>query len=61
MKLGLALSGRMITRDNLRFARQAGVTHVVLHLTDYGKDRRQAACPRQGRSRLHRFAAGVDL
>ncbi len=38
MKLGLALGGSMITRDNLRFARQAGVTHVVLHLTDYGKD-----------------------
>jgi mannonate dehydratase len=39
MKLGLALGGTMITRDNLRFAKQAGVTHIVLHLTDYGKDR----------------------
>ena len=39
MKLGLALGGTMITRDNLRFARQAGVTHIVLHLTNYGFDR----------------------
>jgi mannonate dehydratase len=41
MKLGLAFSSRMITRDNFRFARQAGVTHLVLHLTDYqfGHDR----------------------
>src|SRR5450759_2744852 len=38
MKLGLALGGTMITRDNLRFARQVGVTHIVAHLTDYGKD-----------------------
>lgn len=36
MKLGLALGGSMITQDNLRFARQAGVTHIILHLTDYG-------------------------
>jgi mannonate dehydratase len=36
MKLGYALGGTNITRDNLQFARQAGVTHVVLHLTDYG-------------------------
>ena len=36
MKLGYALGGTGITRDNLQFARQAGVTHVVLHLTDYG-------------------------
>ena len=36
MKLGYALGGTAITRDNLQFARQAGVTHVILHLTDYG-------------------------
>ena len=36
MKLGYALGGTAITRDNLQFARQAGVTHVVLHLSDYG-------------------------
>jgi mannonate dehydratase len=39
MKLGLALGGPMITPDNLRFAKQAGVTHIVMHLTDYGRDR----------------------
>ncbi len=41
MKLGLALGGTMITQDNLRFARQAGVTHIILHLSDYGYQRDQ--------------------
>lgn len=41
MKLGLALGGTMINQDNLRFARQAGVSHIVLHLTDYGFNRDQ--------------------
>jgi mannonate dehydratase len=41
MKLGYALGGTGITRDNLQFARQAGVTHVVLHLTDYGYKREE--------------------
>lgn len=39
MKLGLALAGTNINRDNLRFARQMGVTHMVFHLTDYGLDK----------------------
>ncbi len=36
MKLGLALGGNMITPENLRFARQAGATHIILHPSDYG-------------------------
>lgn len=35
MKLGLGLYRHMLTPDNFRFARQAGVTHIVAHLVDY--------------------------
>jgi mannonate dehydratase len=31
MKLGLGLGSKMLTPDNLRFARQAGATHIVAH------------------------------
>lgn len=32
MKLGLGLYRALLTPDNLRFAKQAGVTHIVAHL-----------------------------
>lgn len=35
MHLGLGLYRHMLTRDNFRFARQAGATHIVAHLVDY--------------------------
>lgn len=35
MKLGLGLYRHMLTADNFRFARQAGATHIVAHLTNY--------------------------
>lgn len=35
MKLGLGLYRHMLTADNFRFARQAGATGIVAHLTDY--------------------------
>jgi len=35
MKLGLGLYRHMLTRENYRFARQAGCTHIVAHLVDY--------------------------
>ncbi len=35
MKLGLGLYRDSLTEDNFRFARQAGVTHLVVHLVDY--------------------------
>ena len=35
MKLGLGLYRHMLTRDYYDFARQAGCTHVVVHLVDY--------------------------
>jgi mannonate dehydratase len=39
MKLGLGLYRHMLTRENYQFARQAGATHLVVHLVDYFKDR----------------------
>lgn len=38
MKLGLGLYRAMLTAENFRFARQAGATHIVAHLTDYFRD-----------------------
>jgi mannonate dehydratase len=35
MKVGLGLYRHMLTRDYYDFARQAGATHVVVHLVDY--------------------------
>jgi mannonate dehydratase len=35
MKIGLGLYRHMLTRDYYDFARQAGCTHVVVHLVDY--------------------------
>lgn len=35
MKIGLGLYRHMLTRDYYEFARQAGCTHVVVHLVDY--------------------------
>lgn len=38
MKLGLGLHSKMISRDNFRFAKQAGCTHLVIHYVDRFKD-----------------------
>ncbi len=35
MNLGLGLYRHMLTRENFQFARQAGATHLVIHLVDY--------------------------
>jgi mannonate dehydratase len=45
MKLGLGLYRHMLTRENYQFARQAGATHLVIHLVDYFKDREHHARP----------------
>ncbi len=37
MKLGLGLYRHMLARENFQFARQAGATHLVVHLVDYFK------------------------
>lgn len=35
MKLGLGLYRGLLSEENFRFARQAGVTHLVVHLVNY--------------------------
>lgn len=35
MKLGLGLYRQMLTRENFRFARQCGCTHLIVHLAEY--------------------------
>ena len=35
MKLGLGLYRGLLSHDNFRFAKQAGATHLVVHLVDY--------------------------
>lgn len=37
MKLGLGLYRHMLNQEHYQFARQAGATHIVAHLTDYFK------------------------
>jgi mannonate dehydratase len=37
----------MLTRENFQFARQAGATHLVVHLVDYFKDARQRGADSQ--------------
>ena len=37
MKLGLGLYRGLLTESNFQFAKQAGVTHLVVHLVDYFK------------------------
>lgn len=54
MKLGLGLYRHMLTADNFRFARQAGATHIVAHLTNYF-----AAGPRIPQSESVGFGWGV--
>jgi mannonate dehydratase len=41
MKLGLGLYKHLLTRDNFRFAKQAGATHIVAHLVDYFRQSQQ--------------------
>jgi mannonate dehydratase len=45
MKLGLGLYRHMLNRESYQFARQAGATHLVVHLVDYFKDREHHARP----------------
>jgi len=35
LKLGLGLYRHLLARENFQFARQAGATHLVVHLVDY--------------------------
>ena len=35
MHIGLGLYRQSLTDDNLRFAKQIGATHIIVHLVDY--------------------------
>jgi mannonate dehydratase len=48
MKLGLGLYRQMLTEENYRFAKQAGATHIVAHLTDYFRDSKIPAAQSRG-------------
>ena len=37
MRLGIGLYKDLLTKENFRFAKQAGATHLVVHLVDYFK------------------------
>jgi len=45
MKLGIGLYRHMLTKENYRFARQAGCTHIVAHLVDYFPNMSQSGIP----------------
>jgi mannonate dehydratase len=55
MKIGLGLYRHMLTRENYDFARQAGCTHVVVHLVDYF--RQNAGNPRDNQPTGGKFGA----
>ena len=61
MKLGLGLYRQMLKRDNYRFARQAGCTHLVAHLVDYFADQVIPSADRQGDGTWGRTHGGDRL
>ncbi len=38
MKLGLGLYRHLLTKENYRFAKQAGCSHLIVHLADYYRE-----------------------
>ena len=45
MKLGLGLYPNILTRDNYRFAKQMGATHIVAHLPGYSQTAKRPVEP----------------
>jgi mannonate dehydratase len=63
MKIGLGLYRHMLTREYYDFARQAGCTHVVIHLVDYfnqGSSNPRDNQPTSGRDRPWGLAGDPD-
>src|ERR1700753_1996473 len=63
LKLGLGLYRHMLTPDYFAFARQAGWTHVVVHLVDYfneGDANPRGNTPTGGKNRLWGIAGDPD-
>lgn len=54
MKIGLGLYRHMLTREYYDFARQAGCTHVVVHMVDYFKE--SSSNPRDNQPTGARYA-----
>jgi mannonate dehydratase len=62
MKLGLGLYPRLLTPENIRFARQVGATHIVAHLPDWtSSGQRGVALDAGGRSPLWSYEELRDL
>jgi mannonate dehydratase len=57
MKIGLGLYRHMLTRDYFDFARQAGCTHVVVHLVDYFNQASSASNPRNNQPTGSKYEA----
>lgn len=47
MKVGLGLYRHMLTPEHYDFARQAGCTHVVIHLVDYSRQSKSSSASNQ--------------
>ncbi len=63
MKIGLGLYREQLVPENFRFARQAGATHIVAHLTNYFRGRDPGLSAGTASGRLGRLLDGhlVDL
>jgi mannonate dehydratase len=61
MKLGLGLYPRLLTPENLRLARQIGVSHVVAHLPDWTSSGARGVEAPDGRSPIWCYEELRDL
>lgn len=69
MKLGIGFYRHMLSKENFRFAKQAGATHIVAHLTDYfnegpripGTDAHKSWGITQNQDRLWTYEELADL
>lgn len=61
MRVGLTLSGRMLSEDGARFASQLGVSDVVVHLTDYARNADNAVYLAGGVGPINGECIGVPL
>lgn len=60
MKLGFGLYRTLLDSDNLRFARQAGATHIVAHMPGDVSERNAALLAAHGERAGHGLAAAPD-
>lgn len=60
MKLGLGLYRNMFTTDNLRFAKQAGATHIVAHMPAPANPLGEQLMAKYGKLAGHGYGLGGD-